>query len=66
MLKQLIEEVYESARLDDWSGELISDETEKVHATFKLALESFTAVLNSSIATPEERKWARDKIDQLL
>jgi hypothetical protein len=66
MLKAMIEEVYSSGRFDDWSGELISSETDKIHATVKLALETFTEILKSSTASPEDRKWARDKIDALL
>lgn len=66
MFKELIEEVYSSARYDNWSGQLIRAESEKVHETMKLALETFASILNNPTATPEERKWARDKIDALM
>jgi hypothetical protein len=66
MLKDLIEEIYSSARCDDWSGELISSETEKVHQTMRRALEVVASVMTSATATVEEKKWARDKIDALL
>lgn len=66
MLKELLEEVYSNGTYDNWSGELIGSETDKIHATVKVALEAFTGILNNATSTPEERKWARDKIDQLL
>lgn len=66
MLKELLEEVYDNGRIDDWSGELISGETDKIHATFREALATLSGVLTSPTSTPEDRKWARDKIDILL
>jgi hypothetical protein len=66
MLKELIEEIYSSARCDDWSGELIQAETAKVHQTMQKALDVIASVLTSPAATPDEKEWARDKIDALL
>ena len=66
MLKELIEEIYSCARCDDWSGELISTETEKVHETMRQALVVVSAVLTSPTATDKEKEWARQKIDALL
>lgn len=66
MLQDLISEIYDNARIDDWSGELIRCETEKMHETFRVALASFTSVLTNPSSSPEEKAWARDKIDAIF
>lgn len=66
MLKDLLEQVYEAAHLDDWEGSLIDCETQKVHSSFNTTIATLSDIITNPNSRDEDRNWARQKIDALL
>lgn len=65
-LTETLGEVYSSSRNDNWSGELIREESGKVHETIRSTMTSITTILTSDNASAEDKEWARKQIEKLL
>lgn len=58
--------MYSFAENDDWAGELINNQAEKIHSSHKEELAALTLIITSPYTRREEKEWATDQMEKLL
>lgn len=65
MLRHVLNTMFEFAESDDWSGDLISRESTKIHETVRELTAQMTSIIVDPNARDIDKEWAKKQLEKM-